>query len=227
MSRPRFYCNGGFTLIETLIAITLFAIVMTCSYGVFSMGIQIWKRTTTESRIERKVAMTLEKIRADVQESLPVPETLEGGLLDQRQMTYEADQRGFLFPAVIDQEDEKANAVYQWGAQGYRWDSARGVLCRQTLTSADFLIRREASCVAILEKVRSVEFEYLVPNPITKSHSWYRDWKGKDGIPRAVRMRLEMEPEKPKKLNPVKIERTYWIPVSDPPMDDFIPGASS
>lgn len=215
----------GFTLMETLLAITLFAIVITSSFGVFSMGIQIWKRTTGSLRYEKKIFMALEKMQTDIQAALPVPKVDELVLKVKRDMEFEANDKSFLFPAVILVEDEKGGVTYQYGAQGYAFRSDERILCRQTLTAGDFLLRKEPGCRTVLQNVLHANFEYLVPNSVKKSHSWYPEWKGKDGIPRAVRITFEIAPKDPKKDRPQIFVKTFWIPVSETRMKDFVPGA--
>lgn len=219
--------QGGFTLMETLLAITLFAIVITSSFGVFSMGTQIWKRTTGTLRYEKKVFMAMERMQTDIQAALPVPKVEDLVLKEQRDMTFEANEKSFLFPAVILLEDENGAVTYQYGAQGYAFESSKRALCRQVLTAGDFLLRKEPGCKTVLENVQTASFEYLVPNSIKKTHSWYPEWKGKDGIPRAVRVTFEIAPKDPRKNKPQSFVKTFWIPVSDIAMKDFGPGAES
>ena len=214
----------GFTLMETLLAVTLFAIVITSSCGVFLMGIQIWKRTTGDSRYERKVYMALEKMQTDIQAALPVPPAEDLVFKEDKEMKFKGDEKAFLFPAALPGENEKGESIYQTGGVGYAWNSSQQVLCRQTLTAGDFFLRKEPVCKNVLGGVRRASFEYLVPNSAMKSYSWYRDWSGKDGIPRALRISLEVLPKDPKK-NPAKIfSKTFWVPVSDKAMEDFAAG---
>lgn len=219
--------TGGFTLMETLLAITLFAIVVSSSYGVFQMGVQIWKRTTGSVRYENKAFMALEKMQTDIQSTLPVFKIEETILEKTRHMEFSADETSFLFPASVIVEGAKGELNYQYGGQGYAWNSSKQVLCKQVLSAQDFLLRKKPSCKTVLTDVRSANFEYLVGNSVTKSHSWYRDWKGKDQVPRAVRFQIEIAPKDRNKYKPLSFTKTFWVPVSDQPMKDFMPGAET
>lgn len=205
----------GFTLMETLLAITLFVIVISSSCGVFLMGVQIWKRTTGHSRNEQRVYLVLEKMMTEIQAVLPVPHEETLILKESTAMKFQGDEKSFLFPAVIPVENDKGAMTYQSGGLGYAWNSSKQVLCRQTLTAEDFFLRKEAACKNLLTDIKRADFEYLVSNPGNKSYSWYKSWDSKDGIPRAVRISFEVSPLDKKKEQPKIFLKTFWIPVSD------------
>ena len=43
--------GGGFTLVELLLALVITSVSLTAIYGVFSVGLRIWRRSTNESRL--------------------------------------------------------------------------------------------------------------------------------------------------------------------------------
>ncbi len=205
----------GFTLMETLLAVTLFIIVITSSCGVFLMGVRIWKRTTSDSRYERKIYLAIEKMQTEIQQSLPVPKAEPLLLKEAQEMKFQGDEKSFLFPAVLPLENDKGEITYQSGALGYAWNSSRQVLCRQMLTAGDFFLRKIPVCKDVLFEVKRANFEYLVGNPLTKDYSWYKDWDGKEGIPRALRIYFEISQKDKKKDPGITFSKTFWIPVSD------------
>ncbi len=209
-----FRSHRGFTLLETLLAITLFSIVITSSFGVFSMGIQIWKRSQGRSLVERKVVLALERMGQDVRNTLRVEQKGEG--FGQDLLEYEGTASFFELPAIVKLTDKSGASTRQTGSVIYRLNP-NGELCRAERSASDFYLQREPACRVLAAEVKKLHFEYLLYRTFTKSYSWYDAWEIKDGLPQAVRVNLEIEPKlkNEKKGLVKKYQRTFIIPVAE------------
>lgn len=205
--------QSGFTLLETLLSVTLFAIVMTSSFGVFSMGIQIWKRSQGRSVIERQAVLSLERMGRDIRNTLRVAAKKDEFGKDLPE--YEGDSTSFSLPAVISGVDKYGKATTQAGSVSYRLNS-NGELCRAGKTATDIYLNREPACRALVGSVKKLEFQYLLYVSFTKSYSWYDSWKIRDGLPFAIRVNLEIDAKLKGERAPLnkKYQQAFLIPVA-------------
>ncbi len=210
MNTRRF--SKGFTLIETLLAITLFAVVMAASYRVFAMGIQIWQRTQGSYTAERKAVLALEKM---IQKVRAVTRIEKIDKFSGKDSLYEGDQDGFTLPATV----ENSNAVYkpilQFGRIGFYWDRNRDQLCETQESATDLYLRRKPPCRVLAEYVKKVDFRYWLYRSLGESYSWYDDWDSSDGLPQAIQVTLEIEIPVDKTAGSLerRYQRMIWVPV--------------
>ncbi len=212
--------QNGFTLLETLLAITLFAIVISSSYGIFSMGIQIWKRSQGRSLVERKATLALERMGQDVRNAIFTVSSGEAGL-SQAEPEFSGNEKSFSFPAIVAASDKKGRVMNQYGAVIYEWNSG-GDLCRRAKSATDLYLRRDSECRVLAQGIKKLKFEYLLYQRITKSLSWYNSWDLKDGMPQAVRVNLELEEKMKGERRGIvkKYQRTFLVPVAENPVND-------
>lgn len=218
--RSRVKRQNGFTLLETLLAVTLFAIVISSSYGIFSMGIQIWKRSQGRSLVERKATLALERMGQDVRNAIFTVSSGEAGL-SQAEPEFTGNEKSFSLPAIVNVSDKKGIGMNQYGAVMYEWNSA-GELCRRTKSATDLYLRRDSGCRVLAQGIKKLKFEYLLYQKITKSLSWYNSWDLKDGMPQAVRVNLELEEKMKGERRGIvkKYQRTFLVPVAENPVNE-------
>jgi len=203
----------GFTLIETLLAVTLFAIASASSFGIFSMGISIWKRSQGSSLEERKAVLGLEKMAADIRTAVRVTASQETEFSENR-IEYKGEGTGFFLPAIVRRADADQKSRTQYGRVGWRWNRSTKELCR-TLEGAGEIYRREtAACVPEASRIRSVRFQYYAYAGLADSYSWHDSWETRQGFPLAVQISLELEPAGGEKYaRPRLFKRTVLLPV--------------
>lgn len=205
---------------ETLVAITLFMIAIVSSYGVFTMGIQIWRRATGEAPVQRQTLIALEKIGEDLRSAVRLPEK-KGGLSElslssSKQKEFELGGKNESFMVLSSVPGDENGPAYLRAAVGYRWDPAKKQLCRAAHDANALYEEREPSCRNILGNVLSVRFQYWLINPISKTFSWYDSWDAEEGMPQAVRAEIQVAVRSKKNSPVLKFERTFWLPAGDP-----------
>lgn len=225
--KRRFRNERGFTLMETLLAMTLFAIVIASSYSIFFMGVQIWKRTVGPGRAERKVFFALEKMSSDIRQARPLPpEAPQQSAEKIKEFEYQGGPESFSLPSVLPVEDRQGNVFFEPGTAGYAWDRSHHRLCRMTRNATQLFQDKEAVCSPVLEGVEKASFQYWLANPITKTYSWYDSWERKDGLPQAVRATFEVTFKDRDKKTVRNFQKTFWIFTANPPVEDAPPGAA-
>ena len=202
-------CQRGFTIMEMLLALTLFAIVITASVGVFSMGIQIWRRSQGRSNAEQKALLGLMRFGKEVRSMIKTgEETLRGS----------GDERSISFPALIPVQEEQEKEKIQYGRIHYQWDYASESLCRGVETATDIYRKSSSNCVPVAEHIKNLRFRYWLYNSIGKSYSWFDRWDENEP-PKAISISIEMQSQFSEEKNPLKHEfnQTFVIPVASPP----------
>ncbi len=195
MILPRLRPKNGFTILETLLAVTLFALVISSAYGVFAGGIQIWKRAQGRLRTERKVVLGLEKMGQEMRTTPQLAPKVTAGLSVKKEFKYGGDSREVTLPAAVSFTGKNGDLLTQYGAVTYRWDSAHKELCRLALSASDLFTGIKPECRVLSGSVERLVFRYWLYSPIGKSYSWYDQWDGEDGLPQAVEVTLEISPQ--------------------------------
>lgn len=206
--------EAGFTLIELLLAVTLMMTVAASCVSVFSMGIQIWKRSQGQSITERKAILFLEKAGEELRNMAAIQSQGELGLAQQALMresfAYEGTAVSIAFPVLIGPSESNPEKVPGFARARY-WFSA-GELCHGLESVSDLYLRKEAPCRPVMTDLARAKFEYYVASGISGELGWSESWDG-EAAPAAVRIRLELKKDS-KSQAPGKVyEKTFLIPV--------------
>lgn len=209
--------NGkGFTLIEILLAVTLFAIVTSAAYGIFSAGIQIWKRTQGRSPVERKAILALEKMGRDIRMTLKMKDS-KTLTLGSKSPEFMGTNYSFNLPAVISRLDSKGKLSRQSGEIFYQWNSKTRELCRGIKGATDYYLDKQPVCQTLAREIEKLKFQYWLYSKIGGSLAWYDEWNSaKNGLPRAVQVTVEITSKLKGERTGIKrkYRQTFLIPVA-------------
>ena len=180
--------KGGFTLLETVIVATLFAIIGVGLVSTLSAGLKIWSRAKDTGTLSSQAAFTLELVARDLRQSVNMPKI--GFTGEGKQLSFLAFSRGSVFKIT------------------YKFDDMQKTLVR----------RREELKTAIDEDLQGeyteekfadlddAQFSYLYFDKVKKDYAWKDVWVKKDGEPPAVRIKM--------KLGNEECEKTVFIPTA-------------
>lgn len=189
----------GFTLMELLLAATILTVVMSSSYSIFWMGLQIWKFSRGRGNVEKKIVLALEKMGKDLRSAVRVSD-------ENRKTRGSGNQTEVRIPSMIRQETAREELT-QYGYVVYRWESARHSLCRQEITASDIYKRSQPPCKEVAAFIRNFQMKYLIYEGVGEAYSWYDSWDENDMTPLAVEIRIDMDPLL--KGEKVPFERSY------------------
>jgi prepilin-type N-terminal cleavage/methylation domain-containing protein len=163
--------NSGFTLIELIVAMAIMAMVMTVAFAGFRVGLTAWERgTKAAERLERR-SVVERLIRRQL--PLAIPGLLFRGTRDRLEFFSDyslADGPGDL--RKIDYAAENGRFLY--GDQPHvEYTPERPAVPPKT----------------VLAQFNQVSFEFL--GEVDKKAAWVPQWKAEDGMPPAMRIRLD------------------------------------
>ena len=200
----------GFTLLEMLLALTIFSIVMISSTSIFLLGTQIWKRTQGRYAIEQKAALAVEKLAKDIRCMMKAENpSLQG----------EGADHVLKIPSLIHALDQQGFAAVQPGRVIYKLGYSSKEICRAEESVSDIYRNREPDCRPIAQHIKSLKFRYWVYSGIGNSFTWYDRWDAKDGNPQAIEIRLELEDKLPGENAAYRTEykKTVLVPIGGKP----------
>jgi type II secretion system protein J len=201
----------GFTLMETVLAVTLFVVVVASSFNIFGMGLQIWKRTKTDSKSEQKVLLALEKMGQDLRGMTRIKAPSDEFSINKgNNVEYGGSDLRIQFPAAYGPGEHPTLGGY--GRTTYQWNPGPQEICRSVENAADLYSNKKFSCRTMVADVVRFKIRYWLPAGLEDSYAWYDSWDSKEAMPLAVEITLELKPESRFATRRV-FKKTVMIPV--------------
>lgn len=206
-----------FTLLELLIALSLFATIAVAIHSALSVGMQTWKRGDQGSNMHQKARIVMDSLVSDIRRCVYFS-----------YIQFVGTAHDIYFPVAIPvtDADKKVRGVfdtnlfkitYLLDRRSYR-DKYKTLMRKQET----FLQSLEPTKVKPKEfagGIASIEFEYAFKmNEEDVDYQddiiiWEDEWKVKDKIPQFVRVRIEMIDDiDAESKKPLTYTRTVYIP---------------
>jgi len=180
----------GFTLVEIIVAVTIFSIIAAAIGSSFVSGLKIWDRARNTDLTRIDFLLTFEKVTRDIRQSVNVPLIGFVGTTTQ-----------FSFPVLSDNSIVKVT---------YRFEpSEKKLICRRSLLKdvSDKCVETgaEEKDMLVLDELA---FDYFYYDSDKKIFKWSEQdgWIKEQGIPVAVRLRG--------KFKNAEFTKTTFIPIS-------------
>ncbi len=163
--------SKGFTLIELIVAMAIMAMVMTVAFAGFRVGLNAWERgTKAANRLERR--STVERL---IRRQLPLA------------------MSGELFQGTSDRLEFFSDYSLVDGPGDLRkvdYASDQGRFLYADLPFVEYIPGQPAVRPStVLAQFNRLSFEFL--GEVDKKPAWITEWKTDDGIPPAMRVRLD------------------------------------
>jgi prepilin-type N-terminal cleavage/methylation domain-containing protein len=172
----------GFTLLETLVAVSIFGTVVATIYLSFSTGMEAQSRIETSSKSLSRASFALDLVASDLQSPGRIgPGALEGW----------DDGFRLALKAKAGYEDWVFSET-QRGAETLEYRLIEGpdavpILVRRLLRGEEVL-----SEIQLVSGVRFIEIEYFMSD-LRGLGYWVSEWEPEEGLPYAVRLRMGVE----------------------------------
>jgi type II secretion system protein J len=219
--------KNSFTLIEVMVAISIFAAVSVVLYACLRIGILSYKRIEEEARFQQKLRYAFSIIAKDIK-----------NMIYMTNIPFEGDKEKVIFVSALNLEDAggmntaRVSYYLKDGSQSkalYRKTEplahALRLLSEQGMESEDiFLNDIEVNEQIILDDIAELSFFYLLPKPdqFFKKFKdktdkiifeWIDLWESKRRVP--IGMRIDVSLKHPANNEIVEFSRRAWIPTGN------------
>lgn len=180
--------KSGFTLVETLVVVTIFCIIGAGIASTFMSGMKIWSRAKNAGSYRYDVILCLEVIARELRQSIDTPH-----------IDFEGDAAKFSFPSLV------GNSVLKIT---YKFDSAQKALVRQQMDLEE-AISEDLQPEYLEKNVASLEnfsVSYLYFDKVESAYVWIDAWEKEKGVFQAIKLRCEVKGE--------EFTKTIFIPIS-------------
>lgn len=180
---------SGFTLVEVLLVMTIFAFIGLGIATSFFSGMKLWARATGADFWHSNLVLNLESVSKNLRQSLDVPG-----------IGFEGDSKSFSFPAL------SGNNIIRLS---YSYSADTKTLTKGELMMKDIIAEKQKLDMVERDLFSLDEFtvQYLMIDKETKGLEWKDEWKKEDGIYAAIRFKGKSHNE--------EFQKTTFIPVSE------------
>lgn len=180
----------GFTLVELLIAVSIFSIIAICLYTTFSSGIHLWRRQETGFRYGHGVRLALDMVAKDLKNVIPYshesPEEVPVPGTEQEMPVFTGESDTVSFMTLISGDIAKVSYFFERDLE------QGGVLKRTRVFQEEGFQeehQKEDILVADLDKV-AFEYAYRTEEEDAQPN-WLESWEDGSVVPQGVRITLE------------------------------------
>lgn len=153
----------GFTLVELLVSITIFAAVSGAIYATFSCGMSVWRRMQEMDSRGRKPALRIEKLSRELR-----------GVLNFNEIPFSGSGNQITFAGILDSEINRIT---------YSFDLQAKTLYRSTDKFSDILAAKKESAEFSSHplpywagEINSMSFSYLYFDLAQNAYLWKEKW---------------------------------------------------
>jgi len=168
----RFRNSHGFTLIELIVALAIMMMIMTVAFAGFRIGLNAWERgTKAANRLDQR--SVVERL---IRRQLPLAAS---------QTVFQGSAERIEFVSDYSLEDGAGD----FRKIDYAADNGRFMYGDKPLMEYDPK-KPDEPPQAALAQLKQVSFEFLGADNQQRP-AWIKEWKNEDGVPAAVRIRLD------------------------------------
>lgn len=178
--------RSGFTLIETLLAITIFSFIAAGLAVSFYSGMGLWSRAAASDSRRNDVILGFESVSGEIRQGIEMPP-----------IGYEGGPKGFSFPAV------SGNTIVKIQ---YSFDDARKMLVRRESRLQDIINKKSDVIEKDFLALAEFSAQYLKIGSETGTYEWKDGWSKDEGIFNAVRFKGRVKDD--------EFQKTVFVPVS-------------
>lgn len=175
--------RNGFSFIELIISVTIFAIIMAAVYSAFNMGIKVWRRGQ-DRRVGQKIRLGFLKIEKELKDTFFFS-----------RIPFKGTHQGMTFPLSIPRGDTERTYVITYSIEV---DEGTGLseLTRKEKVFPEELEEDGGTIKGLLPPTTSIGFEYAYRSNVTsKNLEWQDAWseERQNKLPAGVKITLQMD----------------------------------
>jgi prepilin-type N-terminal cleavage/methylation domain-containing protein len=164
--------TNGFTFIELMIAVTIFAMIAVTIYSTLHVGIQVWKTAGSAEDTYQRSRLMLGAFDLDVRNAVAYSPVHPSG---------DAGHLSFMSISASPSSEKELTLI------AYRFDRAKGTLVRIRSGAEGAFKEENGVPTHLLSGLKECVFSYCYPVSSSGGVEWRQVWEREDGIPYGVR----------------------------------------
>lgn len=172
----------GFTLVELLIAVSIFALIVTTIYSTFNTGIKAWRRVTEDGILSKDARLSLEKMGKDLRNALRF-----SGL------QFVGESTLVSIPGLISTSKEGNPLAPQIGRITYFLDETNSALQLRQQTYAEVLNAIDTQPKVLVSSVIGLCLRYCRYDEKTGEYIWEESYNQSNKLPLEVKITLTLK----------------------------------
>lgn len=205
----------GFTLLEIIIAVSIFAVISICLYSIMRGGILLWKRQSGIMDINSSIRFFLDDIAKELRNSIMYHQPEKSFRIkseEEPEPAFKGTQKSITFYCVKENKKDKNMSKdilkirYELSE-----DSEGDKYIKKIFVSQRKGFNEDSADESILlSGIKDLAFQYAVWNEKEALYEWVEHWES-EGPPRGVRVRLVLK-EKAESMSGSIITKSIFIP---------------
>ena len=181
--------SKGFTLLEVLVAITIFSLVITVLFAGYRLAMRSWESGERTHAAVSELRLAGSFIRRHTTQAFPLAISESSAW----RLWFEGEARGLAFVTAMPTYLGQGGMYEMTLKVDEQKDGATLVVSRRLLhpdaepgkPGVDDLAR------PLLENLESAQFDYFGATENDGEESWHTSWQGRQRLPRLVRLRID------------------------------------
>jgi len=193
----------GFTLLELLIAVTIFSIAAVVLYSTLYTGIRVMRRSDELSKVHQELRITTEMVALDLRNSLlapiaevPTEDLVTEGVEEEEEPIYffKGDEKGFDFTTLIDTVSADTAVKRQICNVRYYFDAEKGGLARKVRSQSTGFADRPEDSEVLISVLEDMEVSYSYEGEDEDSPPlWLSEWEVEEAVPLGVKIKFKLK----------------------------------
>lgn len=202
----------GFTLMELLVALSIFAVIAICLYSVFSGGVGVWRKQEKIFKYSHSIELALDKMAKELRNAIDYsqpplhPDSPEEG----KKLKFEGDEKNLSFMTVHDNNIMKISYFFVSSPD------RKGVLKKKISYQKEGFDEEKHPESVFIEGLDKLYFEYAYQGTDKEEPpEWQKEWGDeavKEGPKKPVGVRVTLEFKEPDQEKQEILRKTVFIP---------------
>ena len=176
--------QGGFTLLEMVIAITLLGVMMTLAYGALRVGNRSWSAVAKVHEATEELRVGYRFLRRELGQALPPRPELD----ESSRPLFEGKARTLSFVAPLPVRAAGSGGPYRFSLGFDESEEKTRLVLDYQVYSGDDSDHTEAERVVLVEGASSGGFGYFGVVDAGEQAAWHDTWDRTDALPSLVRL---------------------------------------
>ena len=186
--------QGGFTLIEVMIAVVLLAIIFAITFNVLHFAVKAWDKGVVRAEVTNRVTLVQELLRSAMMQAQPVALKTDD---HSKQLAFVGGEGELRFVAPLSTA-QKSGGLYVLNIQHVQYETTGTLVLRYHryhYNDESFSATGTTDVELLLDNVEGITFRYFGPDEENGVSAWKPAWVEQSVLPYKIEMTVRMARE--------------------------------